>query len=80
MARLSTHVLDTSRGKPAAGVAVRLYALGQQRELIASAVTNADGRTAEPLLSGVYGGDPAQLSVSAADQFSARRSAPVSSA
>jgi 5-hydroxyisourate hydrolase len=52
MARLSTHVLDISRGRPAAGLAVRLYALGQSRELIATSLTNADGRTAEPLLSG----------------------------
>ncbi|HWC96616.1 MAG TPA: hydroxyisourate hydrolase [Candidatus Sulfopaludibacter sp.] len=49
MARLSTHVLDTSRGKPAADLQVRLYREG---ELVASAATNQDGRTAEPLLSG----------------------------
>jgi 5-hydroxyisourate hydrolase len=49
MARLSTHVLDTSRGKPAAGVAIRLYRDG---ELVASAATDQDGRTTEPLLSG----------------------------
>jgi 5-hydroxyisourate hydrolase len=49
MAKLSTHVLDTSRGKPAAGVRICLYREG---ELVASAETNQDGRTAEPLLSG----------------------------
>lgn len=53
MARLSTHVLDTTRGKPAAGIAVRLYfCKGTERQLLKSAVTNADGRTDEPLLSG----------------------------
>lgn len=53
MARLSTHVLDTTRGKPAAGIAVRLYICkGTERQLLKSAVTNADGRTDEPLLSG----------------------------
>ena len=54
MARLSTHVLDTSRGAPAAGVAVELHiaADGGARRLVASAVTNADGRTDAPLLSG----------------------------
>jgi 5-hydroxyisourate hydrolase len=53
MARLSTHVLDTARGKPAAGVELRLSILeaGASRRLKA-AVTNSDGRTDEPLLSG----------------------------
>ena len=53
MARLSTHVLDTSRGQPAANVTIDLHALqnGTRRHL-KTAVTNSDGRTAEPLLSG----------------------------
>lgn len=50
MGRVTTHVLDTAHGGPAAGVEVRLYALAGQRELVASAVTNEDGRTAEPLV------------------------------
>ncbi len=49
MARLSTHVLDTSRGKPAAGMQIRLY---RDSELLAKVQTNADGRTNEPLLAG----------------------------
>jgi 5-hydroxyisourate hydrolase len=49
MARLSTHVLDTSQGKPAANLAISLYAV-EPRRLIRSTVTNADGRTAEPLI------------------------------
>lgn len=54
MARLSTHVLDTAHGKPAEGVAVTLYTLAdpQQPQVIARTVTNADGRTDQPLLSG----------------------------
>jgi 5-hydroxyisourate hydrolase len=53
MGRISTHVLDTARGKPAAGIAIRLYSChGNERRLLKSAVTNADGRTDEPLLSG----------------------------
>jgi 5-hydroxyisourate hydrolase len=53
MARISTHVLDVAKGCPAAGVRVDLYRVeGMGRENCASAVTNADGRTAEPLLSG----------------------------
>ncbi|WP_298722798.1 hydroxyisourate hydrolase [uncultured Ferrovibrio sp.] len=53
MGRLSTHVLDTMHGKPAAGVKIELYALeGEARRLIKRAVTNADGRTDAPLLIG----------------------------
>lgn len=49
---LSTHVLDTARGLPAAGVPLRLerIAAGGARELVAEAVTNAGGRTDEPLV------------------------------
>ena len=51
--RLTTHVLDTARGRPAAGLALRLYRLdGDDRRLLVSAVTNADGRTDRPLLEG----------------------------
>jgi len=52
--RLSTHVLDTHGGKPAAGIAVELIelaALGERR-VIARAVTNSDGRTDQPLIHG----------------------------
>jgi 5-hydroxyisourate hydrolase len=42
---LSTHVLDASRGTPAAGVAVRLATVGGQE--LATAVTDADGRVRE---------------------------------
>jgi 5-hydroxyisourate hydrolase len=53
MARFSTHVLDTSRGTPAAGIPVELHLLADgQRRLLATAVTNADGRTDSPLLTG----------------------------
>jgi 5-hydroxyisourate hydrolase len=53
MAGLTTHVLDTAHGRPASGVAIELHALaaGGGRTLIASALTNADGRTDAPLLS-----------------------------
>lgn len=53
MGRLSTHVLDTARGKPAAGVRISLYRLsGNDRHQIAEVQTNSDGRTDAPLLSG----------------------------
>ncbi|TXI03580.1 MAG: hydroxyisourate hydrolase [Pseudorhodobacter sp.] len=51
--RLSTHVLDTARGKPAAGVKITLYRLsGAGRERLKEVVTNADGRTDQPMLAG----------------------------
>lgn len=51
--RLTTHVLDTSLGKPAAGLGLRLYAIeGSERREIVSATTNADGRCDQPLLQG----------------------------
>ena len=50
---LSTHVLDTARGMPAAGVRVMLYRVtGNRHTKIAEFVTNADGRVAGPLLTG----------------------------
>lgn len=49
--RLSTHVLDTARGKPAAGVRISLYKVsGNSHRKIAETVTNQDGRTDAPLL------------------------------
>ena len=51
--RLTTHVLDTARGKPAAGVKITLYRqVGQNHAMIAETVTNADGRTDAPMLEG----------------------------
>lgn len=53
MARLSTHVLDTAAGKPAAGMKIDLAILENGRwRALASVRTNADGRTDEPLLAG----------------------------
>ena len=52
--RLSTHVLDTHSGKPAAGIPVELVelsALGENR-IIARTLTNHDGRTDQPLIGG----------------------------
>jgi 2-oxo-4-hydroxy-4-carboxy-5-ureidoimidazoline decarboxylase len=46
---LSSHVLDTARGKAAEGVRIELFREGT---LIREAITNRDGRTDEPLLSG----------------------------
>jgi 2-oxo-4-hydroxy-4-carboxy-5-ureidoimidazoline decarboxylase len=52
--RLSTHVLDTHSGKPAAGVTVELIELSDLGEsrVITRTVTNSDGRTDAPLIGG----------------------------
>jgi len=47
---LTTHVLDTARGMPAAGLRIELYRLGEGHEKLAEVVTNADGRTDAPIL------------------------------
>eukprot|EP01116_Phalansterium_solitarium_P006304 TRINITY_DN18612_c0_g1_i1.p1 TRINITY_DN18612_c0_g1~~TRINITY_DN18612_c0_g1_i1.p1 ORF type:complete len:122 (-),score=56.37 TRINITY_DN18612_c0_g1_i1:124-489(-) len=49
--RLTTHVLDTVRGKPADGIRIELYRLdAAQRTLLKTVTTNSNGRTDEPLL------------------------------
>ncbi len=50
MARLSTHILDTTHGKPAAGVRIELFDASGTKLL--ESVTNSDGRTDAPLLAG----------------------------
>lgn len=52
MAGLSTHILDTHGGRPAAGVAVTLRRLRPNGppELLVETRTNADGRTEKPLM------------------------------
>jgi len=53
MGKLTTHVLDTAQGKPAADLEISLYRIiGETRQMIAGARTNADGRCASPLLEG----------------------------
>jgi 5-hydroxyisourate hydrolase len=49
-AKLSTHVLDLSAGRPAAGLKLELWRLDPAPWLVKSAVTNRDGRTEVPLL------------------------------
>ncbi len=74
MGRLTTHVLDTSAGLPGRGIFVSLTRLrGEARDMVAEAVTNADGRCDKPLLEGesfqpgVY-----EISFAAGDYFAAR--------
>ena len=72
MGRLTTHVLDTSRGSPAAGLKIELYRLDGGRKLVKTITTNKDGRGDAPLLegddlkAGVY-----ELVFAAADYFRA---------
>lgn len=49
--RLTTHVLDTALGRPAAGLAIALYRVeGEQRVHLKTVSTNQDGRCDAPLL------------------------------
>ena len=51
--RLTTHVLDTATGKPAAGLRIALYRVsGNSHKKLKEVVTNADGRCDAPLLVG----------------------------
>ncbi|TDR38721.1 5-hydroxyisourate hydrolase [Tahibacter aquaticus] len=51
MGKLTTHVLDTANGKPAAGVAIELYGIvAGARLMLVRATTNSDGRIDSPLL------------------------------
>ena len=52
MGRLTTHVLDTSSGKPAAGLKIELWSIAAKSELIKTATTNHDGRVDGALLEG----------------------------
>lgn len=52
MGRLTTHVLDTALGKPAAGLAIELFHLGETAERLVTTETNRDGRVDGALLAG----------------------------
>ena len=74
--RLSTHVLDTHGGRPAAGIAVELVELSDlgASRVVMRTFTNADGRTDRPLI----GGRPVpighyELTFSVGDYFAARQ-------
>jgi 5-hydroxyisourate hydrolase len=53
MGQITTHVLDTAQGQPAAGVRITLYRRnGEEMPVVASFLTNADGRGDEPIIEG----------------------------
>lgn len=73
-AKLSTHVLDLTRGAPADGMEIELWRLDSaQPAQVKVVVTNADGRTDPPLLEGdaLLAGDY-QLVFKIRDYFAAR--------
>lgn len=74
MGRLTTHVLDLSAGRPGAGIRVELTRIvGAQRDVLASAVTNADGRCDKPLLEGAeFRPGVYELAFGVGDYFAAR--------
>jgi 5-hydroxyisourate hydrolase len=67
MGRLTTHVLDTAAGTPAAGVTVELFRIGLDTR-VAVGVTNADGRLDRPLVEGTaFSGGTYELRFHAGD-------------
>lgn len=52
MGRLTTHILDTARGCPGAGVAIELFRLDGEAGRLGQFTTNSDGRCDRPLLEG----------------------------
>ena len=73
MGQLTTHILDIMSGQPAAGVKVEVFAVhGDGRELLAMAVTNADGRCEKPLLAeGAFGAGVYELVFHVGEHFAA---------
>lgn len=71
--RLTTHVLDTAQGRPAAGLVIRLSRItAGETVAIITATTNADGRTDRPLLEGDgFAAGPYELLFAAGDYFRA---------
>jgi 5-hydroxyisourate hydrolase len=67
---ITTHVLDTALGRPAPGVHIKLYrqAEGTKLDLIATGITNADGRVTD-LLDGELTPAIYQLSFDVAGYF-----------
>ena len=52
MSNLTTHVLDTSQGKPAEGMKVQLFKIEDKKSVqLAEVITNKDGRVDQKLLS-----------------------------
>jgi 5-hydroxyisourate hydrolase len=75
--KLSTHVLDLSAGRPAAGMRISLARLSPSPADLKTAVTNADGRTDGPLLTGAdLAPGTYQLEFHVGEYFAAHGTAP----
>jgi len=74
MGKLTTHVLDAAHGCPGSSIKIELYRVdGANLTLIASALTNHDGRCDAPLLQGdEYRSGVYQLQFHAGDYYRAR--------
>jgi 5-hydroxyisourate hydrolase len=70
MGRLSTHVLDTAHGAGAHGIVIDLHSVrGGERHPVASATTNGEGRTDQPLIAGSITPGIYELTFHAGDYF-----------
>ena len=79
--RLSTHVLDTASGRPAAGMRIDFSRIGPAGEavLVKSLATNKDGRTDAPIMIGAeFATGSYELLFHAGDYFAAQGAAPSS--
>jgi 5-hydroxyisourate hydrolase len=74
---LSTHILNTAEGCPAAGVTIELWRLEPDPAHVLTTVTNEDGRAEEPLLPpAAFGPGRYELRFHIGAYFSARGIAP----
>ena len=70
MGQLTTHVLDTSAGRPGGGIVWTLYRLQGEHHKLCSGVTNDDGRNDGPILSGEeFGSGTYELHFEVGDYF-----------
>lgn len=70
---ITTHVLDTSRGAPAAGVAVTLSQCGAAPRELAHGVTDADGRITNLLPAGSLQAGDYRLTFAVGDYFASQQ-------
>ncbi|CAN5436381.1 hydroxyisourate hydrolase [soil metagenome] len=77
MRRLTTHVLDTALGRPAAGLTIELWSAGSAPALLKTVVTNREGRVDGALLEGAdFGSGIYELVFHAGDYFKSQNVPP----
>ena len=73
MGQLTTHVLDTASGRPAAGMKIQLFRVAGESVSLGVEITNADGRCDGPLLQGpAFEAGEYELLFHAGDYFAAQ--------